>query len=366
MSQNFDIAVLPGDGIGPEVINPAIRIIEAVSDGFQLNFEAMDAGAAHYERSGESIPADVLDRARAADAIFLGAMGLPHIRYADGTEIAPQLELRETLQLYGGIRPIRTFEGIPLPLASPQARNLDIVMVRESTEGLFAARGNGTLENDTVARDTMVISRDNSEKLFDFAFSLAARRKARGRPGRVTCIDKANVLGSMAFFRRIFSERAERFRDLEADFCYVDAAALKLVLQPWQFDVMVTENMFGDILSDLGAAIMGGMGMAPSADIGDEHAVFQPCHGSAPDIIGQGKANPIATVLSGALMLEWLGETHQQPQLSQAAQRIDNAVAVALAPGSLVPFELGGQAGTAEITDAIMRALESAPDTSGS
>ncbi len=358
MKDRFEITVLPGDGIGPEVMMPTLSILEQVSDGFKLDMTSWDAGAAHYERTGESIPEQVLNAARRSDAILLGAMGMPHIRYPNGTEIAPQLELREILNLYAGVRPIQTFEGIPLPLASAKAAGLDLVLVRESTEGLFASRGKPDIENDQVARDTMVVSRSTCEKLFDFAFEMAQQRKTQGHAGRVTCVDKANVLTSMAFFRKIFFERAERYPEITADCCYVDAAALKLVKQPWEFDVLVTENMFGDILSDIGAALMGGMGMAPSADIGSEHAVFQPCHGSAPDIAGQGKANPVATLLSAALMLEWLGETHENAALKHAALRIRSAIRSAFAGGILRPYELGGQAGTSEIAIAVARELD--------
>jgi 3-isopropylmalate dehydrogenase len=357
----FEIAVLAGDGIGPEVMEPCVDLVAAVTDlvgGYELDWVTLEAGAGHYQRTGISIPDKAFADAKKADAILLGAMGLPHIRYPDGTEIAPQLELREKLDLYAGVRPIKTFAGLPLPLASPRAAKLDAVLIRESTEGLFAARGNCQLDGDKAARDTMVITRDTSERLFEFAFKTASKRKAQGFPGKVTCVDKANVLGSFAFFRKIFDETAARYPDIEANHCYVDAAGLKLVKSPWEFDVMVTENMFGDILSDVCAGLMGGMGMAPSADIGDEHAVFQPCHGSAPDILGQGKANPIATFLSAALMLDWLGEKHANKHCSRAGHLIVSAVADSLQSGRLIPYELGGTAGTAIITEAVMMELD--------
>ncbi len=171
-----------------------------------------------------------------------------------------------------------------------------------------------------------MITRGVSERLFDFCFELARQRKARGRPGHVTCVDKANVFAAFAFFRKIFEERAEKYPDIGASSAYVDATALDMVRRPWTMDVLVTENMFGDILSDLGAGLMGGMGMAPSADIGDTHAVFQPCHGTAPDIVGQGKANPTAMFLSGAMMLEWLGTKHSSESAIRAARLIEAAV----------------------------------------
>ena len=233
----------------------------------------------------------------------------------------------------------------------------NLVIVRESTEGLFASRGKGTVEDDRIARDTMVITRETCERLFDASFRLAAVRKARGGKGRVTCVDKSNVFASMAFFRKVFDERAVRHPDIEPAHHYVDAAALDLVRRPWEFDVMVTENMFGDILSDLAAALVGGMGMAPSADIGDEHALFQPAHGSAPDIAGRGVANPIATIQSAAMMLDWLAERHGRPECAEAGRRIDAAVADVLAEGRPRPVDLGGTDGTEAVTRAVVAAL---------
>ncbi|MEO0363288.1 MAG: isocitrate/isopropylmalate family dehydrogenase, partial [Pseudomonadota bacterium] len=212
---------------------------------------------------------------------------------------------------------------------------------------------------ETEATETMLITREISEKLFDFSFRLAERRKAQGRPGLVTCVDKANVFAAFYFFRRIFEERAAAFPDIKAEGAYVDAFSMFMVQRPWTLDVAVTENMFGDILSDLGAAIMGGMGYAPSADIGDEHAVFQPCHGTAPDIAGKGLANPTAMILSGAMMLEWLDETLGAPEAAKAAGMIRRAVDAAFAPGELVTCELGGDAGVEKVRGAVLAELES-------
>ncbi len=360
----FDIAVLAGDGIGPEITVPCLALLDTVSakvGGFALRFKDLPAGAAVYRDTGTAFPDSSRTACRNADAILLAAMGLPDIRYSDGTEISPQIELRFMFDLYAGIRPVRLIPGLALPLADSRAHSVDFVLIRESTEGLFASHGKGEVQDDTVARDTLVITRDNSERLFDFAFRLAERRKKRGHPGRVTCVDKANVFASFAFFRKIFDERATAFRDIDADYSYVDAMALNMVRQPWAYDVLVTENMFGDILSDLGAALMGGMGMAPSADIGDEHAVFQPCHGSAPDIAGQGKANPTAMFLSAAMMLDWLGDKHGNKHCGRAADLIVGAVDNSFRDGNLVPFELGGTAGTKAITDAVMTSLDVLP-----
>jgi 3-isopropylmalate dehydrogenase len=359
MKREFSIAVLPGDGIGPEVMEPCVDLLGTISSlaaDFRLMFDQYEAGAGLYVRSGVAMPDDVIRGASKADAILLGAMGLPEVRYPDGTEVQPHLDLRDRFQLYAGVRPLRTFPGVPTPLADPRASQINCVLVRESTEGLFSARKESRRESDAVV-DSMRISRPVCERLFEFAFALAARRKAQGRPGRVTCVDKANVLPAMAFFRKVFLETAARHPDIDVECQYVDAAGLRLVRSPWDFDVFVTENMFGDILSDVGAALIGGMGMAPSADIGDEHAVFQPCHGTAPDIAGRGLANPTAMFLSAAMMLEWLGQRHEVAGCLRAAQSLTRAVELAFQDGQLVSAELGGSARTETITSRVREAL---------
>ena len=357
----YNVAVLAGDGIGPEVVHPTLSLLDDVvrqMGGFSLRYLPIDAGAGHFEKTGVSIPDASLAIAREVDAILLGAMGLPHIRYPDGTEIAPQLELRVKLGLYAGVRPVRTIPGVPSPLSDARGADLDFVIVRESTEGLFKSRDNCEMIGDDIARDTMEITRSTSERLFNFAFELAARRKQNGTEGKLTCVDKSNVLGSFAFFRNIFDRTAPLYPTVKADHAYIDAVGYWLVTQPWIFDVLVTENMFGDIISDVGAGLMGGMGMAPSADIGDRHAIFQPCHGSAPDIAGQGKANPVATVLSAAMMLNWLGEENGNEDCCRAGRLLSDAVDNAFSDGDLLPFELGGHAGTEDIVYAIKAALE--------
>jgi 3-isopropylmalate dehydrogenase len=357
--RDFKVAVFPGDGIGPEVMAPCLALLNLVSErvgGFRFQFSTYAAGAGLYRDTGVALPDESMAAARAADAILLAAMGLPEVRYPDGTEVAPQLDFRERLGLYAGIRPIRGIPGVPLPLADPRARQIDFVLVRESTEGLFAARRFSRREANAVF-DSMLISRDVCERLFTYAFELARRRRLQGRPGLVTCVDKANVLPSMAFFRSIFLEIAGRYPDIAHECAYVDATGLRLVRSPWEFDVLVTENMFGDILSDVGAALMGGMGMAPSADIGDDHAVFQPCHGTAPDIAGRGIANPTAMFLSAAMMLEWLGDRHRVEACHVAAAALVRAVRAAYAGGDLVGVENGGLAGTDAIATAVQTHL---------
>ncbi len=359
MSANnaLHIAVLGGDGIGPEVMAPALEVlrkIEATSD-LKFRFTEAPAGANHYRETGKSMPDSTIKLCEEADAILLGACGLPSVRYPDNTEIAPQIELRFHFDLYAGVRPARLIAGVPSPIVGADARGIDFVVIRESTEGLFASMGKGVV-TDTEARETLVITRNTSQRLFDFSFRLAERRKARGRPGQLTCVDKANVFRAFAFFRRIFDECAERHPDVKADHLYIDACSAYLVKRPWDFDVLVTENMFGDILSDLAASLIGGLGMAPSADIGDRYAVFQPCHGTAPDIMGQGKANPTAMILSTAMMLDWLADKHGLEGAAEAGERIERAVDNAYA-GGIKPMEFGGSNGTADVAKAVLEAL---------
>ncbi|MGF1475457.1 MAG: isocitrate/isopropylmalate dehydrogenase family protein [Geminicoccaceae bacterium] len=354
------IAVFPGDGIGKEVMAAATGVIAALESrfGFKLSLQTNKGGAAYFRETGEDLEPGAFEAARKADAILLGAMGLPDVRHADGTEISPHLRMRAAFGLFAGVRPVRRLPNTPSPLADARAETIDLVILRESTEGLFASVGKGVVEDDRIARDTMEISRPVCENLFDFAFDLAMRRAEQGRGhAKVTCVDKANVFVSMAFFRKIFDERAALAPDIQADHAYVDAAALDLVRKPWSFDVMVMENMFGDILSDLGGGLVGGMGMAPCAEVGLEHALFQPAHGSAPDIAGQGKANPTAMLLSTAMMFDWLGARHDEPRFLEAATALEKAIMDAYADGAVQPFEFGGQTGTEVFTEAVIARL---------
>ena len=354
LNNSVRVALMPGDGIGVEVTDAATGVLEKLArrHGIGITTETLQAGAFCYQATGTAMSEETFRKAEASDAILLGAMGWPGIRTADGTEIAPQLDLRFRLGLYAGVRPIRAIPGVPLPLSDPRAANIDMVILRESTEGLFHARGRGEVIEDREARDTMVITRATTERLSRFAFRLAERRAARlGRAQKVTLVDKANVFTSMAFMRRVFDGIAQEFPAVPAGHHYVDAMALDLIRRPWDFDVLPTENMFGDILSDLAAGLIGGMGYAPSADIGETHAVFQPSHGTGPDIAGKGIANPTAMILSAALMLDWLGERGAGSGFSDAAMELQGAMDAAFAAG-LRTAEFGG-VGTLDVAQAI-------------
>jgi 3-isopropylmalate dehydrogenase len=355
----YRIALIGGDGIGPEVVQEGARVLKAVEgDGLHFSFEVAEVGAALYRRTGEDLPRETIELCRQTDAILFGAAGLPDVRHADGTELVPQITLRMVLDLYAGVRPIKLFPGVPSPLALPEGATIDYVIFRENTEGLFASLGGGSKVGEDLAVDTLVITRKGTERIVRRAFEACQGRAERsGRSlGKVTCVDKANVFRSYAFFRQVFQETARAFPGVRTDFAYIDAMTMYAIQAPWQYDVIVLENMFGDILSDLGAATIGGLGMAPSGDVGDRWALFQPSHGTAPDIAGKGIANPTATILSAAMMCRWLGRQHRDPLAAAAADRIEAAVGKALQDPKARTPDIGGAATTRGATDAVIKA----------
>jgi 3-isopropylmalate dehydrogenase len=359
----YNIAALPGDGIGPEVMQATLRVLESVQRGdsrIQLNITCYDAGAERFLKSGETLPPYVLQACLDADAVLLAAIGLPDVRKPDGTEVQPEMmmSLRRALNLYAAVRPVKLYPGVTGPLRTAEA-GIDLVVVRENLEGLFASFGGGCLLNDQVATDTIVITREGVRRVADFAFRLARRRSGRPLDGRrsVTCVDKSNVFRSFAFFRKVFFEVAAGYPEITADATYVDAMSLYLVQNPSAYDVLVMENQFGDILSDLGAGIVGGLGLGPSGEIGDDHALFQPSHGTAPQLAGLNVANPLATILSAAMMLDWLGERHSDAATQQASQRIEAAVARVLLDNQIKTADLGGTASTSDIAQAVIESL---------
>ncbi len=349
----YRIAVLPGDGIGPEVIGAGLEVLRAVEarlSAVRFDCFELSVGAGEYLRHGDPLPATALDRMREADAILLGAMGLPSVRWPNGVEMTPQIDIREKLDLYNGVRPLRLYHESHTPLKGygGSGRPIDFVIVRENCEGLFSDRLAPRPTGRDFETDTLRITRRGATRVCREAFKLARTRRRH-----CTLVDKANVLPSMAFFRSVFDEVAREFPDVRTDRIYIDAMALFLVQRPESFDVIVTENMFGDILSDLGAGLVGGMGMAPSADLGDEHGLFQPCHGTAPTIAGQGIANPIATVLSVAMLLDWLGH----PETRRGARMIEAAVARVCGDPANRTTDLGGTLRTDRITHLVCQSL---------
>jgi 3-isopropylmalate dehydrogenase len=359
MKDAYEIVVVEGDGIGPEVAQSAVAVLEsALGAESPLRFSHHRAGADLFRETGESFPASTFDACRAADAVLHGAAGIPGVNHPDGTEAGLDftLRLRFELDLFANIRPIRLFNGVTSPLAKVKPGGIDYIILRENSEGLYAARGAGARLRGEVAVDTLVQTRAGIERIVHQAFALA--RASQGAPDdgvrRVTCCDKANVLRSYAFFRQVFDEVAEGYPDIEAEHVLVDAMTMHLVLRPGHYNVIVTENMFGDIISDLGAATIGGMGMAPSAEVGLTRGLFQAAHGSAPDIAGQGLANPYGTILSAAAMLDWLGGRHDDARLTAAAAKVRSAVDGSISLGVLTR-DLGGDRGTLMATETVRR-----------
>ena len=349
----YRIASIPGDGIGHEVVAEGVRVVAAAARrfGFTCAFEELPWGSQHYLERGRMMPDDALTRLSGFDAIYLGAVGHPKV--PDHTTLnGLLLPIRRAFEQYANVRPTVLFPGVATPLAEKE-KPIDIVLVRENTEGEYAQVG-GAVHGGTgaeVAVQTAVFTRLGTERIIRFAFELA---QGEGRRS-VTSITKSNAQGhSMTFWDRVFREVAAQFPKVETASILVDAAAMELIRRPWSFDVIVASNLFGDICSEITATVTGGLGLAPSANLDPTRrhpSMFEPVHGSAPDIAGRGIANPVGAILSAGMMLAWLGE-------SAAAEAIQAAVRQALGPGGLRTRDIGGQASTVEMGEAVARALE--------
>lgn len=351
----YTIEVIPGDGIGPEVVDAALAVLKASETryGLTFNYTFHDFSADLYRRTGRKITAADMEQIGTSDAVLFGAMGLPDVRGPEGLELGAQVEMRSYYELTASLRPVRLFSGVESPV---KAQNIDMLVIRETSEGMFAGLTDQHEPSDESASDRMTITRTGCEKLFDVAFSQARARRKRGTPGHVTLLHKSNALRSNVLMEKVFDEVAARNPDIESAKHYIDLGSMYMVMAPEQYDVVVSENIFGDILSEIAAGLVGGLGIAPSADVSLKHGVFQPSHGSAPDIAGQGVANPTAMILSAAMMLEWLGERHDDDRCTRAAQAIQDAVENALASG-IRTRDLGGTAGTQDVVDAVISAL---------
>jgi isocitrate dehydrogenase (NAD+) len=332
---SYRIVLIPGDGIGPEVTAASRRVVDAT--GLEIKWHEHLAGQAALDATGTPLPEETLAAVRGADATLKGPTATP-----SGTGFrSVNVELRQKLQLYANYRPARSLPGVP-----SRYENVDLIVVRENTEGLYSG-----LEHEVVpgvVESLRVVTEAASERIARFAFETARRQGRR----RVTCVHKANILKlSDGLFLRTCRRVAQEFSDIPFDDSIIDAAAMKLVLNPQAFDVMVMENLFGDILSDLTAGLVGGLGLTPSANIGNGVAVFEAVHGTAPDIAGKGIANPTAVILSAVLMLRYLNE-------KAAADRIENAVHKVFTRGDTHTGDLGGRATTAEFVESLLAAMK--------
>ena len=345
--QNYKIALYPGDGIGPEVLDASLQVIEAARlavGGLRLDYQRFDWGMVHFDRHGRVAPEDFLTTLRGFDAILLGAVGWP-ARLPDNVTLAPLIQMRQAFDLYANVRPARTFRGVFGPLRNEEP--IDLVVVRENSEGEYVDNG-GTLATDSpneTAIQTAVHTRRGIERILRFAFQLAGTRR-----GRLAMITKSNAQRyAYGLWDRVLLELTPEFADVAVEKLHIDAATLHLVRRPHTFDVIVGSNLFGDILSDLTGGITGSLGLNPSANLDPERrypSLFEPVHGSAPDIAGRGIANPTGAILSAGMMLEWLGQ-------NETAAAIRRAVENALADENLTQ-DLGGNLSTAEFTAAIV------------
>ena len=328
----YKIAVVPGDGIGKEVMEATINVLDGLDIDFEYEYGL--AGDECLEKTGKALPDETLDLVRKSDACLFGAAG------ESAADVI--VKLRQSLKLFANLRPVKSYPG-----TNALFDDLDIMIVRENTEDLYKAGEEEYTEDGAIARK--VITREAEERIIRYAFEYAKNNNKT----KLTGVHKANVLKkSDGLFKKILYEVAEEYKDqgIETNDFYVDATSMYLITQGNQFQVIVTTNLYGDILSDEGAGLVGGLGLIPSANIGEDNALFEPVHGSAPDIAGQGIANPIAMMLSAKMMLDYLGE-------QESASRLENAILKVLKEGKNVTGDLGGNASTMEMSEAIKNAL---------
>lgn len=354
------IAVIPGDGVGPEVAREATAVVEAAASvyGFGVGFETFDWSCDRYLDVGSMMPEDALDTLAGYDAIFLGCIG-DAAKVPDHISLEALLRIRKGFDLYVNLRPIRLYEGVPTPLTTVDSDTLDIIVVRENTEGEYSAIGGIFKEgtDDAFALQTGVFTRKGCERVIRYAFEQARSRERLGSGdvvGRVTNCTKSNALGySMVFWDSVYDEVSADFPDVETDMALVDALTMWFVKNPDFFDVVVASNLFGDIITDLGAMLQGGLGFAAGGNINPERvypSMFEPIHGSAPKYAGQGRVNPIASIEAMRMMLDHLGER-------DAAAGIGDAVASVLVTGEVRTRDIGGTSTTGEVGQAIRERL---------
>lgn len=350
--KTFRIAVYPGDGIGPEVVDQALRVVAAVAKkhaDFRLEYQRLDWGYERWTRTGAVVPDDFLEVLRPFDAIFLGAVGWPE-KIPDHVTLAPLVKIRQTFQQYACIRPVRLLPGVRSVLAGKGPKEIDFVVLRENSEGEYVDSGSRfhVGQDDEFALQTAIHTRRGVERILRFGFDMARRRRKR-----LTMVTKSNA---QRYAYVLWDEILERIRgeyaDVESDKQHADAVAMDFVRRPEKYDVVVASNLFGDILTDLGGILGGGLGLAPSTNTNPERkfpSMFEPVHGSAPDIAGRGIANPVAAILSAAMMLEWL-------HLDAAALTIRGAVEKALGAGAATA-DLDGKLTTSQMADEVIRCV---------
>ncbi len=371
----YAVAVFPGDGTGPEVVREGLKVLDALAEGGPAPWRTTSypGGGQYYLARGKEWEPEAEAAARAADAIVVGAVGWPGAVLPNG-DLAGRalvLGLREGLDLYANVRPCRLYPGVTHRISGAyrtvwEPKNVDLVIVRENTEDLYTpARGRLRRAGETeVAIDTRVVTRRGTERIVRYAYELAGRR-GRGAPEdgvrRVTCIDKSNVLEGCRFFRETFDRVGAEYPELARDYAYVDAFTQWLVRNPEHYNVAVAPNMMGDNVTDLAAVLQGGMGFACGANVGAEHAMFEPVHGSAPKHAGKNEVNPFATFFAVEQMLRWLAERHADRAVLAQADRLERAVAATLASGTARTYDQGGSTTTSAAGDRVAAAVRQEP-----
>ncbi len=359
--KTYNIAVIPGDGVGREVAEEGLKILRSIADkfGFGVKSETYDWGCDYYLNHGKMNPADMLATLKDFDAIFLGCIGDAG-KVPDHISLSLLLEIRKGFDQYVNLRPIRLYPGIQTPVRTATPQSVDFVVVRENTEGEYSRMGGFFKMGspDAFALQTGVFTHKGCSRVMDYAFQLARKRKMLGvgkTVGRVTNCSKSNALNySMVFWDTVFSQVAKNYPDVTTDVALVDAITMWFVKNPEHFDVIVASNLFGDIITDLGAMLQGGMGFASGANLNPDKqypSMFEPIHGSAPKYTGKGIANPVATIESVRMMLDHLGEL-------QAAETIEKAIAQVLSRGEIKTRDMGGTHTTVQMGDAILEATQ--------
>ena len=327
---NYQIAVIPGDGIGKEVMEATISVLDKLNLNF--NYVYGEAGDECLKENGTALPEKTLEIIKNSDACLFGAAG--------ETAADVIVKIRQEMKMFANLRPVKTY-----PNTNSLFDNIDFMIVRENTEGMYIADEESYTDDGAIAR--RIITKNAEKRIIDYAFKYAKKNNK----SKVTAVHKANVLKKTdGLFKEIFYEVAKNYPEIATEDFYVDATAMYLITQPQNFEVIVTTNLFGDILSDEGAGLVGGLGLIPSANIGEDAALFEPVHGSAPDIAGQNKANPIAMMLSAIMMLRYLGE-------NEAADTFDNAILNVLSDADKLTSDLGGSSTTLELTNEIIKKL---------
>jgi 3-isopropylmalate dehydrogenase len=364
MTRKYKIVILLGDGVSREVIPEAVKALEAAQEvipRLELDFIEFECGFEFYKKTKEAWPPEAFPACKDSDAILYGAVGLPGVEGLESIVYVHRI-LRTNLDLYANVRPVKLRENVKCPLVGKKPGDIDFVIVRENTEDLYTPI-RGVLkraEVEEIAIDVKIVTRKGAERVIKHSFELC-RKRGRGAPIdeklRVTCVDKSTVLKSCALFRTVYNKVADNYPEIEKDYALVDAWTQWVLRNPEYYNVVVTTNLFGDIITEMVAPLQGGLGLTPSAEVGDRYGMFRPVHGSAPKYYGKNVVNPMATILSAKMLMDWLGDKHRDKSAKEAAKLMERAVDLTLNEGEVLTYDLGGASKTREVGDEIARKI---------